>query len=107
MNTLTRLVMSPARMVVHTGRWIMRSLFFSRVVDQMKRTGPVEDLGVLVKLATRGYWNAITPIQNRSRSLPCCASLRRRARDVSSRSGPLAVEPFSFSPELPRQMPNW
>ena len=64
MNTLTRLVMSPARMVVHTGRWIMRTLFFSRVVDQMKRTGPVEDLAVLVKLATRGYWNAITPIQN-------------------------------------------
>jgi predicted O-methyltransferase YrrM len=51
-------------MGLHTGRRILRTLFFGRVIERMKRTGTVEDLETLVKLATRGYWNAITPIQN-------------------------------------------
>ena len=82
MHTLTRVVASPIRMVVHAGRWILRTLFFSRVVDQMKRTGPVEDLDFLVKLATRGYWNAITPIQNPREIL----ALLRILKEVRPRS---------------------
>jgi cephalosporin hydroxylase len=43
----------------------MRTLFFDRLVDRVKRTGPIDDLDVLVDLAMRGYWNAISPIQSR------------------------------------------
>jgi hypothetical protein len=44
----------PVRMTVRTGRRIMRTLFFDRVIRRMKRTGPVEDLDELVKLASGG-----------------------------------------------------
>ena len=64
MNRLTSLVLSPAQAVVRTNRRILRTLFFDQVVDRMRRTGPIDDLDVLIKLATRGFWNAITPIQN-------------------------------------------
>ena len=30
----------------------------------MSAPGRSDDLDVLIKLATRGFWNAITPIQN-------------------------------------------
>jgi predicted O-methyltransferase YrrM len=64
-NALTKqLVISPARMALHTSHRVMRNIFFSKVVERMKRTGPIEDLDVLVKHAMRGYWHAITPIQN-------------------------------------------
>jgi predicted O-methyltransferase YrrM len=64
MNTPTKPVISLARTALHTGHRVMRALFFGRVVDAMKRTGPFEDLDALVKLATRGFWHAITPIQS-------------------------------------------
>jgi predicted O-methyltransferase YrrM len=64
MNTPTTPVMSLARIALHTAHRVMRTLFFGRVVDAMKRTGPMEDLDALVKLATRGFWHAITPIQS-------------------------------------------
>jgi predicted O-methyltransferase YrrM len=91
MNTPTSIILAPARMAVHTGHWIMRSLFFGRVVDRMKRTGPIEDLAVLVKLATRGYWHAITPIQNRREILALLCILRQaspqRILEIGTASG--------------------
>jgi len=90
-NTPTRIVMSSARMAVHTGHRIMRNLFFGRVVDQMKRTGPIEDLDVLVKLAARGYWHAITPIQNRREILALLRILKQaspqRILEIGTASG--------------------
>jgi predicted O-methyltransferase YrrM len=64
MNSPKELVMSLARMGLHASHRVMRTLFFGRLVDWTKRTGPIEDLDVLVKLAARGFWHAITPIQN-------------------------------------------
>jgi predicted O-methyltransferase YrrM len=64
MNTPTKPEKSLARMALHTSHGVMRTLFFGRLVDRMKRTGPIEDLDALVKLATRGFWHGITPIQN-------------------------------------------
>ena len=65
MNASTRLILPPVRRALHASHRIMRRLFFDRLVDRMKRTGPVEDVDVLINLAMRGYWHAITPIQNR------------------------------------------
>ncbi len=65
MNKLTRLIVAPVRSVVLMSRRILRTLFFDRVVDQMKRTGPIDDIDALVLRAARGYWNTITPIQNK------------------------------------------
>ena len=77
MNTPTGLARSSARLLLHTGHQIMQNLFFGRVVDKMKRTGRVEDLDVLVKLAMRGYWHAITPIQRPSEILALLRILRQ------------------------------
>ena len=82
MSGLTRLVLSPAQAVVRTNRTILRTLFFDRVVDRMRRTGPIDDLDVLVKLATRGFWNAITPIQN-PREIRALLSILKQARPKS------------------------
>jgi predicted O-methyltransferase YrrM len=71
--------MSAARRVLHTVDGIRRSLFFGRLVDRMKRTGPVGDLDVLVKLATRGYWHAIIPIQ-RPREILALLRILKQAR---------------------------
>ena len=48
----------------------------------MRQTGPIEDLDALVKLATRGYWNAITPIQN-PREIRTLLSIIKQARPKS------------------------
>jgi predicted O-methyltransferase YrrM len=82
MNTLTRLILSPARTGVRTARKILRTLFFGQVVEQMKRTGPIEDVDDLVKRAARGYWNAITPIQN-PREIRELLEIIKRARPKS------------------------
>jgi predicted O-methyltransferase YrrM len=88
---LTKLATSPARTALHTGHRIMRTLFFDRVVDRMKRTGPVEDLDILVKLATRGYWHAISPIQNPREILALLGILKkarpRRILEIGTASG--------------------
>lgn len=65
MNSPTRLLLPPARKVLHVSHRVMRALFFDRLVDRVKRTGPVEDLDVLVRVAMRGFWHAISPIQSR------------------------------------------
>ena len=67
----------PARMALHTAHRIMRNLFFGRVVDKMSRTGPIDDLDLLVKLATRGYWHAIAPIQNPREALALLRILKQ------------------------------
>ncbi len=91
MNLPTKLVMTPARMLVHGGSRIMRTLFFGSVVNQMKRTGPVDDLDRLVKLATRGYWRSITPIQNVHEILALLRILKRarpqRILEIGTASG--------------------
>jgi predicted O-methyltransferase YrrM len=79
MNTLTKLAISPARAAVHTSDRILRTLFFDRVIERMKRTGPVKDLNVLVGLAMRGYWRSISPIQNRQEILGLLRILERSA----------------------------
>ena len=66
-------------MALHTAHRIMRNLFFGRVVDKMSRTGPIDDLDLLVKLATRGYWHAIAPIQN-PRELLALLRILKQAR---------------------------
>ena len=107
MNRLASAAVYPARVAVRTGRRVLRTLFFGRVVERMKRTGPVEDLDVLVNLAMRGYWNAITPIQNRHEILTLLPCSSRSAPDGFSRSGPPAGGHSSCSPESPRPMPSW
>jgi predicted O-methyltransferase YrrM len=91
MNNLTRLVLSPARMGVHTSHRIMRTLFFDRLVDRMKRTGAFKDLDGLVKLAMQGYWHAITPIQNRHEILALLRILEQaspqRILEIGTASG--------------------
>jgi predicted O-methyltransferase YrrM len=91
MNRLASAVVYPARMAVRTGRRVLRTLLFDRVVERMKRTGPVEDLDVLVDLAMRGYWNAITPIQNRQEILTLLRILKplrpRRILEIGTASG--------------------
>jgi hypothetical protein len=91
MNSLASAASYPARVAVHTGRRVLRTLFFDRVVERMKRTGPVEDLDVLVDLAMRGYWNAITPIRNRQEILALLRVLKpirpRRILEIGTASG--------------------
>ena len=69
----------------------MRTLFFGRVVERMKRTGPVQNLDVLVKLASRGFWHAITPIQNRREILALLRILKqaspKRILEIGTASG--------------------
>jgi predicted O-methyltransferase YrrM len=91
LNSLAGDAVYPARMVVRAGRRVLRALFFDRVVERMKRTGPVEDLDELVDLAMRGYWNAITPIQNRREILALLRVLKplrpRRILEIGTASG--------------------
>jgi predicted O-methyltransferase YrrM len=82
MNRLTSLVLSPAQAVVRTNRKILRALFFDHVINRMRRTGPIDDLDVLIKLATRGFWNAITPIQN-PREIRALLSVLKKANPRS------------------------
>jgi predicted O-methyltransferase YrrM len=82
MNRLMSLILSPAKTVVRMNRQILRTLFFDRVIDRMRRAGPIHDLDVLVKLATRGFWNAITPIQN-PHEIRALLSIVKRARPRS------------------------
>jgi predicted O-methyltransferase YrrM len=81
-NPLARLVLSPAQTIVRTNRRILRTLFFDSVIDRMRSTGPIEDLDALVTLATRGFWNAITPIQN-PREIRALLSILKQARPKS------------------------
>jgi predicted O-methyltransferase YrrM len=78
-------------MAVLTLDRILRTLFFGRVVDRMKRTGPVKDLDVLVRLAMRGYWRSISPIQNRQEILTLLRILEqakpRRILEIGTASG--------------------
>jgi hypothetical protein len=107
MDTATEPVMALARLALRTGHRVTLTLFFNRVVDRMKRSGPIEDLDAEVKLATRGFWHAITPIQNPREILALLRSSNKRARSAFSGSGPLAAGPCSSSPGSPRRMPSW
>ena len=81
MDRLSRVILSPAKSVVLTTRKILRTLFFDRVVDEIKRTGPIEDIDAR-SCAARGYWNAITPMQNK-REISALLRLVKEARPKS------------------------
>lgn len=91
MMTPTQLATRTARTAVHAGHRVMRSVFFGRVVDKMKRTGQVEDLDALVTLSLRGFWHAITPIQNRHEILALLRILKsaspHRILEIGTASG--------------------
>ena len=91
------------RKAVHTGHRLLRTLFFARVIDQMKRTGPVEDLQELVGLATRGFWHTITPIQNAVEILTLLGILRDAAATRPRDRNGQWRDPLPFHPGRDRR----
>ncbi len=45
-------------------RQVMRSLFFPRLIDEMKRLGPIDDPEVLWEKVSGGFYGIVSPIQN-------------------------------------------
>ncbi len=54
----------PLAVMVRWWHRMMRTLFFPWVLRMMERTGPVDQPEEIVRLACRGFWRAISPIQN-------------------------------------------
>jgi predicted O-methyltransferase YrrM len=82
---------SSVRTTIRTGRTILNKLFLSRVIRQVQRTGPVDDLGEVVNLAMGGYAKAIVPIQNREEILGLLRILKkarpRRLLEIGTAGG--------------------
>ncbi|WP_165220983.1 class I SAM-dependent methyltransferase [Aquisphaera insulae] len=56
--------LEPIAATARFGRKVLRTLFFPQVFRMVERTGPVERIDEVVRLACRGFWGALSPIQN-------------------------------------------
>ncbi len=77
MDRLSRVILSPAKSVVLTTRKILRTLFFDRVVDEIKRPGPIEDIDALVLRSPRLLecdCREVCGVDDRARR--CCSLLK-------------------------------
>src|SRR4051812_36376995 len=68
-----------------------RRLFFPTVLRMVERTGPVEEPEEIVRLACRGFWRAISPIQNQYEFLQLLSRVKQlrpaRVLEIGTASG--------------------
>lgn len=56
----------PLAVTARLGRKALRTLFFPHVFRMVERTGPVDRVEDVVRLACRGFWGAFSPIQDQA-----------------------------------------